>query len=116
MLHAVEPPMPIASLRWRFDAETLRDVPAGPGVCCLWAGQELVYIGRTEGNATLRDLLRSFLGERVSHFTWEVTVTPKTRAGDLLDGFLEKHGRLPRLNEAAVLKSREWQSSSKDSS
>ncbi|MCD6044643.1 MAG: hypothetical protein K0R40_4246 [Burkholderiales bacterium] len=108
--------MPIASLRWRFDSETLRDVPEGPGVCCLWSGQELVYIGRTEGNTTLRDLLRSFLGARVTHFTWEVTVTPKTRAGDLLDVYLEKHGRLPRLNDAAVLKSREWESSSKDSS
>lgn len=27
--------MPIASLRWRFDAEVLRDVPEAPGVCTL---------------------------------------------------------------------------------
>jgi len=108
--------MSIASLRWHFDAETLRDVPEGPGVCTLWSSHELVYIGRTEGNSTLRDLLRSFLGARVTHFTWEVTVTPKTRAGDLLDTYLEKYGRLPRYNEAAMLKSGEWQSSSKDSS
>jgi len=108
--------MSIASLRWHFDAETLRDVPEGPGVCTLWSSHELVYIGRTEGNSTLRDLLRSFLGARVTHFTWEVTVTPKTRAGDLLDTYLEKYGRLPRYNEPAMLKSGEWQSSSKDSS
>ena len=118
--------MPIASLRWRFDSETLRDVPEGPGVCTLWTGNELVYIGRTEGNQTLRDLLRTFLAPAeahelaVSHFTWEVTVTPKTRAGDLLDTYLEKHGRLPRYNEYAgddaMIKSRAWESSSKDSS
>ena len=95
--------MSIASLRWRFDAETLRDVPESPGVFTLWSGQELVYIGRTEGNSTLRDLLRGFLEQplRVTHFTWEVTVTPKTRAGDLLDSYLVKNGRLPRYNEAA---------------
>jgi len=108
--------MSIASLRWRFDAETLRDVPESPGVCTLWSGSDMVFIGRTEGNATLRDLLRSLLGAQVTHFTWEVTVTPKTRAGDLLDAYLEKHGRLPRLNEAAVVKSGAWERSSKDSS
>ena len=108
--------MSIASLRWRFDAETLRDVPEGPGVCTLWSGNEMVFIGRTEGNATLRDLLRSFLDAQVTHFTWEVTVTPKTRAGDLLGTYLEKHGRLPRYNEAAMVKSGAWEPSSKDSS
>jgi hypothetical protein len=107
--------MAIASLRWRFDAEVLRDVPEAPGVCTLWSGNELVYIGRTEGNGTLRDLLRGFLGAPVTHFTWEVTVTPKTRAGDLLDAYLEKTGRLPRYNDADVLKSPPWQASSRDS-
>ena len=63
---------------------------------------------------TLRDLLRGFLGAPVTHFTWEVTVTPKTRAGDLLDSHLEKNGRLPRYNESDVLKTRQWQPSSKD--
>ena len=87
--------MSIASLRWRFDAETLRDVPEGPGVFTLWSGSDLVYIGRTEGSASLRE--RDL---QVTHFTWEVTVTPKTRAGDLLDSHLAKHGRLPRYNEA----------------
>jgi hypothetical protein len=107
--------MSIASLRWRFDAEILRDVPEAPGVCTLWSGNETVYIGRTEGNRTLRDVLRQFLGAPVTHFTWEVTVTPKTRAGDLLDAYLEKNGRLPRYNDTTVLKSAEWASSSKDS-
>jgi len=98
--------MSIASLRWRFDAETLRDVPEGPGVFTLWSGSDLVYIGRTEGSASLRELLKACLAPvrerdlRVTHFTWEVTVTPKTRAGDLLDSHLAKHGRLPRYNEA----------------
>jgi hypothetical protein len=108
--------MPIASLRWRFDAETLRDVPESPGVCTLWTGNELVYIGRTEGTGTLRALLRSLLDVPVTHFTWEVTVTPKTRAGDLLDAYLEKNGRLPRYNRGDMVKSPEWRSSSKDSS
>ena len=107
--------MSIASLRWRFDAEILRDVPEAPGVCTLWSGSEMVYIGRTEGNTSLRDVLRAFLDKPVTHFTWEVTVTPKTRAGDLLDAYLEKHGRVPRYNDAPVLKSDAWVSSSKDS-
>ncbi|HZM36916.1 MAG TPA: hypothetical protein VFC18_20835 [Burkholderiales bacterium] len=109
--------MPIASLRWRLDAETLRDVPESPGVFTLWSASDLVYIGRTDGNATLRDRLRSVLhaGVAVSHFTWEVTVTPRTRAGDLLNAYLEKNGRLPRYNEHApegsVLRSQGWQTS-----
>ena len=37
--------MSIASLRWRFDAETLRDVPEGPGVFTLWSGPALA-VGR----------------------------------------------------------------------
>jgi len=111
----------IASLRWRFDAETLRDVPEGPGVFTLWSGNEMLYIGRTEGSVTLRDRLRGVLRASVpvSHFTWEVTVTPKTRAGDLLSSYREKNGRLPWYNEhpaqETVLKSPGWGASSKDS-
>lgn len=98
--------MPISSLRWRFDAENLRDVPDGPGVFTLWDDGELVLIGRTEGSTVLRELLRELLQSvreqqvPATHFTWEITTTPRTRAGDLLNAFLEKYGRLPRYNAA----------------
>lgn len=96
--------MAIASLRWSFNTDAVRDIPEQQGVFTLWDANECVYIGHTPRNTTLRDQLRAHLGLQeqgtidASQFTWETTPTPKTREGDLLQVYLDKHGRLPRYN------------------
>jgi hypothetical protein len=96
--------MSVASLRWRFLADAVREAPDQQGVFSLWGGNECVYIGHTPWNTTLRDRLRAHLDLldqgviEATHFTWETTATPKTREGDLLQLYLDKHGRLPRYN------------------
>jgi hypothetical protein len=96
--------MSVASLRWRFLADAVRETPDQQGVFSLWEANECVYIGHTPRNTTLRDQLRALLDLRekgviqASHFTWEVTPTPKTREGDLLQLYLDRHGKLPRYN------------------
>ena len=96
--------MPVASLRWQFDAESVRDTPDEQGVFTLWDAEECVYIGHTPGNTSLRDRLRAHLSLRheglieASHFAWETTPMPRTREGDLLAACLGKRGKLPRYN------------------
>jgi len=96
--------MPLASLRRSFTPESVRATPDQQGVFTLWDGNECVYVGHTPWNTSLRDRLRRTLALQqeavvdASHFTWEVTPTPKTREGDLLELFLEKHGKPPRYN------------------
>ncbi|TAK80678.1 MAG: hypothetical protein EPO20_28200 [Betaproteobacteria bacterium] len=98
--------MAVASLRWRFHADAVRDTPEQQGVFTLWDASDCVYIGHTPWNTTLRDRLRAYLELQeqgliaASHFTWEATPTPKTREGDLLQVYLDKHGSLPRYNHA----------------
>ena len=98
--------MAVASLRWSFRADAVRDTPEQQGVFTLWDASECVYIGHTPWNSTLRDRLRAYLDFQengviaASHFTWEATPTPKTREGDLLQLYLDKHGSLPRYNRA----------------
>jgi hypothetical protein len=98
--------MPVASLRWTFTPESVREVPDLQGVFTLWDANECVYVGHTPWNISLRDCLREHLALRdegvidASHFTWETTSTPKTREGDLLAICIKKHGKLPRYNQA----------------
>ncbi len=96
--------MAVASLRWNFNNDAVRDIPEQQGVFTLWEGNECLYIGHTPRNTTLRDRLRVHLELQeqgvigASQFTWETTPTPKTREGDLLQLYLDKHSRLPRYN------------------
>lgn len=96
--------MPVTSLKWQLDAESVRETPDQQGVFTLWDADECVYIGHTPWNSSLRDRLREHLALqqegviRVSHFSWETTPMPKTRAGDQLTACMAKQGRLPRYN------------------
>lgn len=100
--------MVVSSLKWRLDAESVRETPEFQGVLFLWDDAELVYIGHTKGNSSLRDNLRRFLAlreqgaVRATHMSWEITVTPKTREGDLLQVYRHRHGVLPIYNRAAA--------------
>lgn len=95
--------MRIASLRWRFTAERVRETPDAQGVFTLWDGPDCVYVGHTPWNRSLRHCLqqhRALCDEAVisaSHFTWETTSTPKSREAELLSTMSERHGR-PRYN------------------
>lgn len=96
--------MPVASLRWKLNTELVRETPDQQGVFTLWDANECVFIRHTPWNTSLRDQLRTHLALRdegligASHFTWEATVTPKTREGDMLQSFLRRLGQLPRYN------------------
>ena len=96
--------MPVASLRWPLDPNSVRETPDAQGVVTLWDAEECVYIGHTPWNTSLRDRLRAMLSLReqgvvqASHFTWETTPMPKTREGDLRSACLARHGTLPRYN------------------
>ena len=96
--------MRVASLRWRFTAERVREIPDVQGVFTLWDGKECVYVSHTPWNRSLQQCLREHLvlndagAIRVSHFTWETTCTPKSREKELLRRRIERQGRLPLYN------------------
>ena len=96
--------MRVASLRWRFTAERVREIPDVQGVFTLWDAKECVYVSHTPWNRSLQQCLREHLALNdtgaihVSHFAWETSSTPKSREGELLRQNAERQGRLPRYN------------------
>jgi hypothetical protein len=93
-------------MRLRFEDKHVQEVPEQSGIFCLWDHKHLVYVGRTAPRSHLRAELRHALtmamAEDLSatHFTYEVTRTPKTRAAEELRDYYERWGSLPRYNEA----------------
>ena len=91
----------------RFTAKYVRQVPEEPGVFCLWHYANLVYVGRTAPRTTLREeldhaLTMAMAGDMsATHFSFEVTRSPKTRAAEELRDYFERWGSLPRYNESA---------------
>lgn len=90
----------------RFVPESVQRVPEQQGIFCLWHHAHLVYVGRTAPRSTLRaeldHALTMAMAEDMSatHFTYEVTSAPKTRAAEELRDYFERWGSLPRYNEA----------------
>src|SRR6266513_93272 len=66
----------------------------------------IVYVGRTAPRSNLRTELEHALTMAMAedltatHFTYELTATPKTRAAEELRDYYERWGSLPRYNEA----------------
>jgi hypothetical protein len=93
-------------MRLPFVEQDVQDVPEAPGIFCLWDNQHLVYVGRTAPRSNLRAELQHALmmamAEDMSatHFTYEVTNLPKTRAAEELREYFARWGSLPRYNEA----------------
>ena len=92
-------------MRMKFNAEEIRKVPDESGIFCLFREQDLVYIGRTAPRSTLKRELEhalrlSMADEEMeaTHFSHEVTKSPKTRAAEELRSFYEAQGRLPLYN------------------
>ena len=95
----------ITSLKWKFDADAIRGTPRTQGVFGLWDEATVVYIGATERNVFLPDALRELLALKhrgtihATHFTWEITITPRSWAGELLRLHFNRHGCLPLYNQ-----------------
>lgn len=93
-------------MNFRFENKHVQTVPEEPGMFCLWDHAHLVYVGRTAPRSTLRaelgHALTMAMAEDLSctHFSYEVTATPKTRAAEELRDYFERWGTLPRYNEA----------------
>ena len=93
--------MAIRSPKWLVIAALVASAPDTPGVFELWDGDELLYVGSTRHKATLRTELERELAAHVreaTHFSWEITFKPQSRARELLAEFEREHHRPPRLN------------------
>lgn len=90
----------------RFDDQHVQQIPQESGIFCLWNHALLVYVGRTAPRSDLRAELQHALTMAMAedmcatHFTYELTPTPKTRASEELRDYFERWGSLPRYNEA----------------
>jgi hypothetical protein len=97
----------VTSLKWKFDSDSVRGTPKTQGVFGLWDETTIVYIGATERNVFLPDALRELLALKrrgiiqATHFTWEITITPRSWAGELMRLHFNKHGALPLYNRTA---------------
>ncbi len=97
----------VTSLKWKFDAESIRGTPRTQGVFGLWDEDRIVYIGATARSVFLPEALGELLGLKrrgiihATHFTWEITITPRSWAGELLRLHFNKHGALPLYNQPA---------------
>jgi hypothetical protein len=93
-------------MQLRFDDEHVQQLPQESGIFCLWDHALLVYVGRTAPRSNLRDEVQHALTVAMAddlcatHFTYEITPTPRTRASEELRDFFERWGSLPRYNEA----------------
>ena len=98
-------------MRQRFVEDDVKNVPEEPGIFSLFQESDLVYIGRTEPRTTLRSELERALkvamadeNMEATHFTYELTPSPKTRAGEELRSYFETWGRLPVYNRPQKLR------------
>jgi excinuclease UvrABC nuclease subunit len=92
-------------MRLQFVEKSVQAVPEQPGIYTLWDERHPVYIGRTAPRSNLRaeidHALTMAMVEDLSatHFSFEVTQSPKTRAAEELRTHFERWGSLPRYNE-----------------
>ena len=92
-------------MRQRFTEEDVQNVPDESGIFSLYQDRDLVYIGRTSPRTGVRGELQHALRVRLAdeelaatHFTFELTKSPKTRAAEELREYFENWGRLPLYN------------------
>ena len=97
----------LASPLYRFARFVIAGAPDDPGVYALWDRDELIYIGRADGDQTTIQsmLLAHFHGKiepaSATHYSWELARNPVARELELLRKFEAQHKRLPRANKAA---------------
>lgn len=89
----------------KFTEADVQNVPDESGIFCLFHERDLVYIGRTAPRIGLRsELLRALkiamaADMLATHFTYELTAAPKTRATEELREYYGTWGRLPLYNQ-----------------
>ena len=89
----------------QFAENCVQAVPEESGIFILWDHSHPVYVGRTAPRSNLRAELEHALtltmleDLSVTHFSFEVTPAPKTRAAEELRSHFERWGSLPRYNE-----------------
>ena len=94
--------------RLHFTEQEVKDVPAEPGIFCLWYGRDLVYVGRTAPRSHLRAELEHALKMAMAEdmlatrFSYEVTRAPQTRAAEELRAYFSECGRLPKYNDPSA--------------
>ena len=92
-------------MRLQFVEKYVQAVPEESGIFILWDHSHPVYVGRTAPRSNLRAELDHALTMAmledlsVTHFSFEVTPVPKTRATEELRSHFERWGSLPRYNE-----------------
>ncbi|HXU40967.1 MAG TPA: hypothetical protein VN675_01490 [Burkholderiales bacterium] len=92
-------------MREPFIEEEVLKVPEESGIFTLFQERDPVYIGRTAPRSNLRkDLLHALAvtmadDMMASHFSFELTKAPKTRATEELRSYYEAWGRLPVYNQ-----------------
>ncbi len=92
-------------MRLQFVEKYVQAVPQQSGIFILWDHSHPVYVGRTAPRSDLRAELDHALTMAmaddlsVTHFSFEVTPAPKTRAAEELRSHFERWGSLPRYNE-----------------
>ncbi len=92
-------------MRLQFAEKYVQAVPEESGIFILWDHSHPVYVGRTAPRSHLRAELEHALTMAmledlaVTHFSFEATTSPKTRAAEELRSHFERWGSLPRYNE-----------------
>jgi hypothetical protein len=94
-------------MRQRFAEADVQNVPDVSGIFKLYHESDLVYIGRTPPSSGLKSEIEHALrlaaveDMEVTHFSFEPTKSPKTRAAEELRSYFENWGRLPQYNRSA---------------
>ncbi len=92
----VEKVLPQLKKVFELNEENIKNVPESPGVFRLYdENMEIVYI---KGAPNLREALSEEVG-RAKFFDFEEHEMFTMRESELIQEFLQKHGRMPRLND-----------------
>jgi hypothetical protein len=97
--------LPIWSRRWPSLDYTIEAAPLDKGVFGLWKNNELIFIGVTDADGSIRQcLMAHHSGEHgnetqeADHYSWEVANDPAERHREVVAQYQRTHGRPPRLN------------------
>ena len=99
--------MSIPGDKYAFTEDNVNKAPDDHGVYQLLDGDVTIYYGRAAGDGvTIRSRLQSHRNgnegkctKGATHYRREVTTRPIAREKELLESYVNAHGRLPRCNE-----------------
>lgn len=98
--------MGLLNNNYQFNSFGVALAPSSHGVYRLYAGAELIYIGRASGiDVTIQSRLRSHLSGRegpctqsATSFDYIESTVPAYLEAELLERYRSLYGRLPRCN------------------